>query len=331
MLICYPYGLKMTKMMKNKISICVFIRDNNEGAFGLWESMATLMPIADEFFVLDLGSTDGTYEILKGLAEKNKKIRLEQGTFPINPVTGLIDAGSFAEIPNAMIPTCRNDLVMYYQADEIWHEDLLAIMVKRLNNLKGFRGLSFWRYQLMNNFQRMKWSPHLVHRVDYKDQFIFVEDGMNTGKVMDAEIVGQYGGEWFTRWGAEYGRGEFETVDDNGNLYIYGTKKREITVGKYPHELPTNEMILDISSIGGFLDNIVAKRKKHAPMWRESDEGINIGGRGYNLQGWYKEQLKNDEWTRTDTPFNIPEIMRPLLGQKRYPIRQELLTKIENG
>jgi glycosyltransferase involved in cell wall biosynthesis len=317
--------------MKNKLSICVFIKDNNEGAFGLWESMATLMPIADEFFVLDLGSTDGTYEILKDLASKNKKIRLEQGEFPINPVTNLVDAGSFAELPNAMIPTCKNDLVMYYQADEIWHEDLLKMMVKRLEDLKNFKGLSFWRYQLQNNFQSIKWSPHLVHRVDFKDQFIFVEDGMNTGKTFDAEIVGNYGGEYFTRWGAEFMRDETETVNEQGELYIYGSIQRPIQKGKHPYEMPTNEMILDISSIGGFLENIISKRKKHAPMWRESNEGINIGGRGYNLQGWYNQQKKNPDWTRTDTKFNIPEIMKPLLGQTRYPVRQDILDKIANS
>jgi hypothetical protein len=315
----------------SKLSICVFIRDNNEGAFGLWESMSVLMPIADEFFVLDLGSTDGTYEILKELATKNKKIRLEQGEFPINPVTNLIDAGSFAEIPNEMIPRCKNDLVMYYQADELWHEDLMQMTVKRLDNLKDFKGLSFWRYQLRNNFQKMKWSPHLVHRIDYKDQLVFVDDGMNTAKVMDADIVGNYDGGWFTRWGAEFSKGEKYPVDENGNPYIYGEKFKEVTEGKYPYELPTNEMILDIGSIGGFLDNIVAKRKKHAPLWRESGENINIDGRGYNLEQWYKQQLQNNEWRRKDTPFNIPEIAKPLLGEQRYAIRQSLITKIENG
>jgi len=313
----------------NKLSICVFIKDNNEGAFGLWESMAILMPLADEFIVWDYGSTDGTYEILKELASKNKKIRLEQHDgWPINPVTNLKDAGSFAEIPNAMIPTCKNDIVMYYQADEIWHENLIKLMSTRLQDLKDFRGLSFWRYQLQNNFQEIKWLPHLVHRVDYKDQFIFVDDGMNTGRVNDAEIVGQYDGGWFTRWGEEFSKGRFETVDENGNAYIYGSKKLEIIHGQYPYQMPTNEMILDISSIGGFLDNIVAKRRKHAPMWRENINGINIGGRGYNLQAWYNQEKKNSQWTKTDTLFNIPEIMRPLLGQTKYPVRQEILDKI---
>jgi len=313
----------------NKISICVFIKDNNDGAFGLWESMATLMPIADEFIVWDYGSTDGTWEILKDLAGKNKKIRLKQlSTFPVNPVTNLIDAGSFAEIPNAMIPMCKNDLVMYYQADEIWHEYLLRLTVERLEDLKNFRGLSFWRYQLQNNFQSIKWSPHLVHRIDYKENFVFVDDGMNTARVNDAEIVGNYDGGWFTRWGAEFSKGEFETVDENGNPYIYGAFKREFKNGKYPYEMPTNEMILDISSIGGFLDNIIAKRKKHAPMWRESSDGINIGGRGYNLEAWHREQKKNDDWIYPYTLFDIPEIMKPLLGQMKYPVRQELLEQI---
>jgi len=315
-----------------KISICVLIKDNNFGAFGLWESMATLLPLVVGFIVLDYGSTDGTWDILKDLASKNRKIRLKQlSQFPINPVTNLIDAGSFAEIPNAMIPTCKNDLVMYYQADEIWHENLLQLMVKRLEDLKDFNGLSFWRYQLQTNFQFMKWSPHLVHRVDYKDEFVFVDDGMNTSKVMDAEIVGQYDGGWFTRWGAEYSKGEYETVDYNGNPYIYGTNKRYFTDGKYLYELPTNEMILDLSSIGGFLDNIVDKRKKHAPMWRESSDGINIGGKGYNLQAWYQQQKRNDNWNSKTTPFDIPDIMKPLLGQTKYPVRQDILDKIANS
>lgn len=314
-----------------KLSICVFIKDNNAGAFGLWESMASLMPLADEFFILDLGSTDGTWETLQRLATKNKKIRIEQGEFPINPVTNLIDAGSFAELPNAMIPTCKNDLVMYYQADEIFHENLLKIVVKELSDLKNFRGLSFWRYQLRNNFQYIKWPPHLVHRIDYKDQLIFVDDGMNTAKVNDAKIAGSYGGDWFTRWGQEYSKGEYELVDDNGNPYIYGTKKRYFTEGKYPYELPTEEMILDISSTGGFLDNIIEKRTKHAPLWREKSDTISIRGRKVAIQHWYNLQKTLSAWNKKDTPFNIPGIIKPLLGLRRYPQREEILKFIENA
>jgi len=314
-----------------KISICVFIKDNNQGAYGLWESMATLMPFADEYFVLDLGSTDGTYEILKDLASKNPKIRLEQGEFPVNPVTDLIDAGSFAEIPNAMIPTCRNDLVLYYQADEIWHEDLLKLMVERLENKKSFKGLSFWRYQLKDNFQYIKWLPHVVHRIGHKNDFVFVEDGMNTKEAWTVEMVSNYDGGWFTRWGAEFSKGRKEAIDENGNPHIYGKDFREITEGKEATEMPTHEMILDISSIGGFLDNIKEKNKHHAPYWRTNPNSINIDGQFFNLEGWYKQQSNNPDWTKPDSPFNIPQIMRPLVGQKTYPVRQNILDKIINS
>lgn len=314
----------------NKLSICVFIKDNNEGAFGLWESMAQLMPLADEFFVLDLGSTDGTYEILKDLATKNSKLRVEQGTFPINPVTGLIDAGSFAEIPNAMIPTCKNDLVMCYQADEIYHEDLLKLLVKRLETPIE-KGLSFWRYQLRDNFQKIKWFPHIVHRINQKDNFVFVEDGMNTNRFMDAELLSNYDGGWFIRWGSEYSKSRTYKVDNNGNAYIYGRLQKTINEGKEAFTMPTNEMIMDISSIGGFLENITAKAKKHAPLWRTSDTSINIDGISHNLNDWYNVQLNNNDWNKTDTPFNIPEIIKPLLGVKKYPVRQEILNKIANS
>jgi hypothetical protein len=289
--------------MLPKISMCVFIRDNNEGAFGLWESMATLMPLADEFYVLDLGSTDGTYEILQDLASKNKKIRLEQSEFPINPENNCVDAGSFAIIPNEMIPKCKNELVWYFQADEIWHEDLVKTTAKRLEDLTDFRGFSFWRYQLTNNFQTIKWFPHLAHRIDYKKGFNFIGDGLSTNRTYDAEIVSTFNGA--TEWGR-----------------VYENKA---------HELPTHEMVMDISSTGGFIDNIADKRKKHAPMWRENNYEISINGQMKNLEQWHRTERRKAIWTKSDTPFNIPEIMRPLVGHTKYPVRQEILDKIANG
>lgn len=314
-----------------KLSICVFIKNNNDGAFCLWESMAMLMPLADEFFVLDLGSTDGTWETLKHIAERQPKLRIEQGEFPVNPVTGLIDSGSFAVLPNQMIPTLKNDLVMYYQADEIFHEKLIERLAQWLESsmpVSATNGLSFWRYQLSHNFQHIKWFPAIVHRIGWKDRFTFVDDGMNTSNVNDAFMFSDYDAGWFTRWGGEYSKGRRERVDDNGNPYIYGTKFRKINDGKFAWEMPTHDMILDISSLGGFLKNIRRKAGFHAPYWRTDANSINEGGIFYNADIWYKKELKNADWLRNTTKFDIPAIMRPHLGQLEYRQRDEVIHQI---
>jgi len=109
------------------ISACCFIKDTFTGAFCLWESLASLLPFVNEYIILDLGSTDGTYETLQDIASANPKVKLHQGNWPI------IDAGAFATLANDVINLCSNEMVIYHQADEIWHEDLLRLMGQKFN------------------------------------------------------------------------------------------------------------------------------------------------------------------------------------------------------
>lgn len=131
--------------MAYNLSACVFIRNNSAG-FCLYESMATLLPLADEFLVLDLGSTDGTLETLREIESYNPKVKVLTGDWPT------IDAGVFATLANDLIAQCRYDKVLYYQSDEIWHEDLLARTEDMLRG--GSSDLRFWRIQYKRNFQR---------------------------------------------------------------------------------------------------------------------------------------------------------------------------------
>ena len=315
-------------MKKEPISFCVFIKNNNQGAFGLWESMASYIELADEFVVMDLGSIDGTLDILKDISTHNNKVKLIESDFPVNPKTGNVDAGSFAVLANECISHCKHDLVFYYQADEIMHENLLKQLSERLNDHAD--NLSFWRYQLAENFQEMKWLPHIVHRIGRKDNFVFVDDGMNTSEVMSVELLGIDAG-WFTRWGAEFSKGRKYRTDGEGNPYIYGDHFRTIEDGDYPWKIPTDGMILDISNRGGFLDNIKAKAESHAPYWGQDSKMINVDGKFFDMKMWYEEQKNNTNWTATETKFDIPEIMLPLLGETTYPVRQDLIERIKNG
>jgi glycosyltransferase involved in cell wall biosynthesis len=282
--------------MSYNLSGCVFIKDTFAGAFCLFESMYQLLPLCDEFIVMDLGSTDGTLEILKEIEKHNPKVKVVHSNFYEQ------DAVIFAKLANDLIGMCNQPNVLYYQADEIWHEDLVNLTKKALNN--GERNLSFWRIQLKYNFQRIKWFPHPVHRIGHRDGFNFVNDGMNTERTFDTKVVGNWGMEHFTQWGDKYKNN--------------------------PTGMPTNEMILDVSLTGGFLNNIPDRRRMHLPYWGEGDVmPADEGGLGVNE--WYISHQDNQEWDLHSTPFNIPEIMRFHLGRRTYVLREQLFNTLKAG
>jgi glycosyltransferase involved in cell wall biosynthesis len=283
--------------MSYNLSGCVFIKDCFKGAFCLFESMYQLLPLCDEFIIMDLGSTDGTLEVLEEIANSNSKIHLiEEQEFPY------YDAGVFASLANELIDRCNYPNVLYYQADEIWHENLVELTHQALR--EGKRDLSFWRVQLKYNFQYIKWFPHPVHRIGPKNNFVFDNDGMNTKRVFDTTMVSSYGLGEFTQWGDKY---KFSPV-----------------------ALPTNEMVLDVSLTGGFLDNIPDRRRMHLPFWNEPDV-MPADEQGMSVDDWYNYQKSNPEWDLHSTKFNVPEIMKYHLGKPRYTLRPQLLEMLKAG
>lgn len=279
--------------MTYPISACVFIRNNSAG-FCLFESMASLLPFVSEFVVMDLGSDDGTLEILDDIARHNGKVRLlvRSKGFPKT------DAGVFADLANELIDKCQEDNVLYYQADEVWHEDLLGRMAGYFE--QGKFDLSFWRIQYRDNWQKVKWFPHLVHRVGRKDgTFTFIGDGMTSDRTWDAEICSQYDGSWFMKW---------------GKFHQEGIK---------PY---VNDMIMDVSMVGGFRDTIPMRRALHAPFWHETPDI-----EGTPADQWLKREKRNPDWTKTESPYNLPAIMRWHVGRTRYELRPELLEAIKEN
>ena len=277
--------------MSYPISACCFIRNTFRGAFMLPETMAQFLPLVDEMVIMDLGSDDDTIEFLYEVSGSNPKVKviLEQ-EFPFT------DANVFATLANELVRWCRYDNVLYWQADEVWHEDLLELMANRFE--LGLFDLSFWRIQFRENFQVVKWFPHLVHRVGQKGKFEFNGDGMNTTRTWDAKICSNYGGEYFPQWG--------EMGQDGIKPY-------------------TNEMATDVSLVGGFLENIPERRAMHAPFWHET---IDIEGVSQDI--WMERERQNPNWYKKESPFNLPAILKYHLGKVRYELRSELLEALKS-
>ncbi len=296
--------------MTYPVSACVFIRNNNKGAFCLWESIASILPFVSEFVVMDLGSDDGTLQTLREITAANEKFKLIiKDKFPFE------DANVFAHLANELIDFCRYPNVLYYQADEIWHENLLQQMELRFQ--RNEFDLSFWRIQFRDNFQLVKWFPHIVHRVGQKGRFHFATenavntDGMNTPRVNDAKFCSEeFNAGWFTRWGNEF------NIDGKAN---------ENRDNDTPDMLPVHEMITDVSLVGGFRDNIVDRRYMHAPFWHEEPH---IEGVAANE--WQRRANLNPDWTKSTSPFDLPHILKGLVGKTKYYLRDEVLLGIKS-
>lgn len=270
------------------ISGVTFEIDAIRGAVCLFESMASMLPFVDELIVFDLGSSDGTLAILQDISSHNPKIRIVNSKFSSST------PAAFADMANECIAACEYDNVIFWQADEIWHQNVLKMMKDKFE--EGIYDLAFWRIQLKTNFQEVGWFPHPIHRVGPKDNFVFVEDGMNSDRTYGVDICSEYNMGWFQKWG-----------DMN------------------PMDLPMQEFVLDISKKGGFLDSIRNRAIFHAPMWNEVP---NIDGKP--IDDWYSEQINNPQWDLPSSPFNIPQIMKGLVGKRKYEVRPELIEALKS-
>jgi hypothetical protein len=96
-----------------------------------------------------------------------------------------------------------------------------------------------------------------------------------------------------------------------------------------------NDMIMDVSNVGGFRDNIIEKRELHAPFWHE-EPNIDLYEpdgkvRRVSQAEWIEWAKDNPIWLRGNSPYNLPGIMREHVGKTRYQVRPWLVEKLKYG
>ena len=104
-----------------RISCFTILRDTLSQGYPFVESIISAMPLCDEFVISDGYSNDGTYEILKELAELYPQIKLYRDKWMLNN-KNTKENGILAEMTNIARGRCSSDYLFYIQANEVVHE-----------------------------------------------------------------------------------------------------------------------------------------------------------------------------------------------------------------
>ena len=121
------------------------------------ESVASYLPYVDKIVIVDLGSTDGTYEILQQCAQND---RIEVYSRPWDLASGPSALKTAWEHHREF---CAGADVLHIEADEVL-DSALGKSIQRLHN-SGCDDLRIIRYQVEQNFQRIRWGGTPCHRL----------------------------------------------------------------------------------------------------------------------------------------------------------------------
>lgn len=243
-----------------KISGFTFGHNLISGGYPIKEAMQAILPYVDEMVVIDMQSNDGTRELLQSLS-----VRIIDGIWDCK-------AGETLARAHAQHIECEGDVIWHFEADEVFDE-LLAGKVRLLIE-EGHQNISVQRIQIEQNFQRVRWYPHFVHRIFPKGSVVKVGETTDQKDCDDMVYVNE---KWGYLW-------------DITNCFRDNWENRI----KAQSELRNGEQLNTL----------------YAP------EHINLPNRlQLDTSQYY---FKNPLWTSRFTPLDIPDILRPLVGEVRY-------------
>jgi hypothetical protein len=98
------------------------VKDAIKQGYPFAESIASALPICDEFLVSDGYSTDGTFKMLQRISSLNRKVRVYQDEWSMKGLPLI------AYISNNLRKKCKSDYLFYVQAPEIVHEDSVKMI-----------------------------------------------------------------------------------------------------------------------------------------------------------------------------------------------------------
>ena len=286
-----------SRFKKPHLSVFTTLKNGVHLGYPFVESILSLLPICDEYVILEGHSDDDTLVWLERLRRcYPDKIRIHRSPWP----EGLKNGTSIAVMQDRALALCRGRWAYLQQADEVMPEEnlpyLQALIAPRtpLERLIGRRRFNSYTVDLMHvtdNFQRIdtrycattlqpggiRWSLRLVRLRPWARRFI------------------SSAGDGWTL----IGRG----------CSLIGAAQLPMPVLHVGHEFPVNR---------------VKKMVNHAGLYPETGriEGLKLAIE----QG--EKELREQQHSQTplsrENPLQLPEILQPLIGQMEYRVREEL-------
>lgn len=253
------------------ISGFTFVHNAIESGYPIFEAIAAIENYVDEIVIVDMQSTDDT----RGLLEKCLD-NIESDYFNIHILDGQWgnQAGETLKQAHSLYKECSGDIILHFEADEVYDDRLLKDIVRLVNEHKPIIDIAVHRLQLEQNFQRCRWYPELVHRVFPRDSNT-VKDGHTTNRHNNAYKMGSH----------------------------YG-------------------FLWDITNC--FRDNWLNRVMKQAEL-RNSEPNYLMAERHItqliDTKNEALRQLNDSRWTWKATPFDIPDVLKPLVGVTKYEPR----------
>lgn len=177
-----------------KISGFTFGYNLISGGYPIVESVGAVRPYVDEVVAVDCQSTDDTARVFSLICDR----------YYHGPAWAGRDIQH--EVFNLHQEYCRGDIIILFEADEVYDESLLSEIHWALS--RGHTDLGVYRIQLEQNFQRVRSYPEPVYRVfpkgggNYQNHPTFCTEGVyvlppETGMLWD--VSGCFRDNWLSR------------------------------------------------------------------------------------------------------------------------------------
>lgn len=138
--------------MALKVSGFTFGYNLIESGYPIIEAVAAVRPFVDEIIAVDMLSKDDTWRVLRQICDR--------------VLTGPDWAGCGRDATTKAFEyhaQCTGDIIILFEADEVYDEGLLAEIRMALE--MGYTDIGVHRIQIEQNFQRIRAYPEPVYRI----------------------------------------------------------------------------------------------------------------------------------------------------------------------